>query len=62
MLKKIIGKIKQKRFERMKRKYWFVECRLMQQGIRHIKYTKYGVPFPDWEKIINEHIEGLKTE
>lgn len=55
MLKKIVDKIKQKRLEREKSKYMFLECRLRSQGIKHIRYTKYGVPYPDWDKILAEN-------
>lgn len=62
MFKKIIEKIKQKRFEKEKAKYHWLELRLKTQGVKHIKYTKYGVPFPDWDKILAEGWEKYQAE
>jgi hypothetical protein len=61
-MKRLIEKIRQKRFEKKKRKYFWVEMDLRARGIEHIKYNENGVPFPDWEKIISEKIERIKQE
>lgn len=62
MFKKILEKIKQKRFEKEKAKYIWLELHLRKQGVKHIRYTQYGVPLPDWEKLIAEDLERFNGE
>lgn len=45
-----------------KKIYQAKEQELKAQGIKHIRYTKHGVPLPDWDKIISEKVEEIKRK